>query len=99
MCEIFFLSLKEEWKQQLKVEIYKELKLAIDNYIDFYNYSRIRVKTKTPPCAQYFLTDQKKKKIEIMSYITHYLYNKHSVYLTKYIHFTNSAIFNIIFYI
>jgi len=65
MCEIFFLSLKEEWKQQLKVEIYKELKLAIDNYIDFYNYSRIRVKTKIPPCVQYFLTNQKNRDNEL----------------------------------
>jgi len=49
---------------------------VINQCIDFYNYSRIRVKTKTTPNIQYFSIDQK---------------NRDNVYLTKYILRSNSS--------
>ncbi|QGS51537.1 IS3 family transposase [Spiroplasma tabanidicola] len=63
MCETFFSSLKEEWKQQLKQNNFLDLEKSIDNYIEFYNYERIMVKHKTPPAYVYLKLTQNKKNV------------------------------------
>ncbi|AHB36159.1 putative transposase [Spiroplasma apis B31] len=85
MCETFFSSLKEEWKIKLKQDEFLKLKLAIDNYIEFYNYERIMIKHKSPPAYAYL--DFKLWKKILQTWLK-YSYKKHFVYLTKYIYHT-----------
>ncbi|WP_156006478.1 IS3 family transposase [Spiroplasma tabanidicola] len=60
MCETFF-SLKEEWKNKLKQNSFINLKKVIDNYVEFYNYTRIMFKHNEPPAYAYivFITNKK----------------------------------------
>ncbi|QBQ07816.1 IS3 family transposase [Spiroplasma gladiatoris] len=53
MCETFFSSLKEEWKTKLKQNSFINLKKVIDNYVEFYNYTRIMIKHNGPPAYAY----------------------------------------------
>ncbi|WP_422398401.1 IS3 family transposase [Spiroplasma endosymbiont of Cantharis rufa] len=48
MCEIFFSSLKEEGKKELKVNSFEKMESSISKHIHFYNYERIRVKSSNP---------------------------------------------------
>ena len=47
--ENFFGHLKEEYLRQFKQTTFKETKQLIDEYIHFYNYERIQLKTRQTP--------------------------------------------------
>lgn len=47
--ENFFSHLKEEALHQIKTPTYEEAKQVVDEYIHFYNYDRIQLKTKQTP--------------------------------------------------
>jgi putative transposase len=47
--ENFFSHLKEEAIRQFKLKTFQQAKEVIMNYIDFYNYERIQLKTKLTP--------------------------------------------------
>ena len=47
--ENFFSHLKEEYLRQFKKTTFKEMEQLIDEYIYFYNYERIQLKTKQTP--------------------------------------------------
>ena len=49
MAENFFGILKAECLRKHKPKTIREAKLLIDNYIYFYNYERIQLKTKLTP--------------------------------------------------
>lgn len=49
MAENFFSILKTECIYRHKLRTYEEASLLIDNYIHFYNYERIQLKTKLTP--------------------------------------------------
>jgi len=76
------IKIVEDWT--INQQSWKKL---AKKYIDFYNYSRIRAKPKHHHVLNIFLIDQKNRG---NSYITHYLYNEHKVYLnlTKFIHYS-----------
>jgi putative transposase len=47
--ENFFSHLKEEAIRQVKLKTFQQAQEVIDDYIDFYNYERIQLKTKLTP--------------------------------------------------
>ena len=47
--ENFFGHLKEEYLRQFKRTTFKETEQLIDEYIYFYNYERIQLKTRQTP--------------------------------------------------
>jgi transposase InsO family protein len=47
--ENFFGHLKEEALRHVKMPTFEEAKLIIDEYVDFFNYERIQLKTKQTP--------------------------------------------------
>ena len=47
--ENFFGQLKEEYLRQFKKTTFKEMEQLIDEYIYFYNYERIQLKTRQTP--------------------------------------------------
>jgi len=47
--ENFFGHLKEEYLRQFKQPTFKEMEQLIDEYIYFYNYERIQLKTRQTP--------------------------------------------------
>lgn len=49
LAENFFSILKTECIYRTKLETYEEARLLIDEYIHFYNYERIQLKTKLTP--------------------------------------------------
>ena len=49
MAENFFSILKTECVHRIKLHTYEEARLLIDEYIHFYNYERIQLKTKLTP--------------------------------------------------
>ena len=49
LAENFFSILKTECIYRAKFETYEEASLLIDEYIHFYNYERIQLKTKLTP--------------------------------------------------
>ncbi len=50
MCETFFSSLKTEWlKTEDKNKNYEFIKSKVYQYINYYNFKRIRIKTKSTP--------------------------------------------------
>lgn len=49
LAENFFSILKTECIYQAKLRTYEEARLLIDDYIHFYNYERIQLKTKLTP--------------------------------------------------
>ncbi len=50
MCETFFSSLKTEWLQKDdKTKNFEFIKNKINQYVEYYNFSRIRIKTKGTP--------------------------------------------------
>ncbi|MGH2582084.1 MAG: IS3 family transposase [Anaerolineales bacterium] len=49
VIENFFSHLKAEALRRMKLESLEQAKEAIDDYIDFYNYHRIQLKTKLTP--------------------------------------------------
>ena len=49
LAENFFSILKTECIYRSKLKSYEEARLLIDNYIHFYNYERIQLKTKLTP--------------------------------------------------
>ena len=49
LAENFFSILKTECIYRVKLQTYEEACLLIDNYIHFYNYERIQLKTKLIP--------------------------------------------------
>lgn len=49
LAENFFSILKTECIYRVKLQIYEEARLLIDEYIDFYNNQRIQLKTKLTP--------------------------------------------------
>ena len=49
LAENFFSILKTECIYQTKLRTYEEARLLIDDYIHFYNYERIQLKTKLTP--------------------------------------------------
>ena len=49
MAENFFSILKAECIHRIKLQTYAEARLLIDEYIHFYNYERIQLKTKLTP--------------------------------------------------
>jgi putative transposase len=49
MAENFFSILKAECIRRTKIKTFSEAKALIDNYIYFYNYERIQIKTKLTP--------------------------------------------------
>jgi putative transposase len=48
-CETFFSSLKTENLELRKARSFEEIKLIVDDYIEYYNYQRIVVKNKSTP--------------------------------------------------
>ena len=48
-AENFFSTLKSECVRRQKFATYDEARLAISDYINFYNYHRIQLKTKLTP--------------------------------------------------
>jgi putative transposase len=48
-CETFFSSLKTENPELRKARSFEEIKLIVDDYIEYYNYQRIVVKNKSTP--------------------------------------------------
>ncbi|QBQ07590.1 IS3 family transposase [Spiroplasma gladiatoris] len=87
MCETFFSSLKEEWKTKLKQNSFINLKKVINNYVEFYNYTRIMIKHNGPPAYVYIGFIPHKKILQI---ILKYSYKKtfcilEKVYLNIYI--------------
>ena len=49
LAENFFSILKTECIYRTKLKTYKEARLLIDEYIHFYNYERLQLKTKLTP--------------------------------------------------
>ena len=49
LAENFFSILKTECIYRAKLQTYEEARLLIDEYIYFYNYQRIQLKTKLTP--------------------------------------------------
>ncbi len=49
LAENFFSILKTECIYRQKLKTYEEARLLIDEYIYFYNYQRIQLKTKLTP--------------------------------------------------
>ena len=49
LAENFFLILKTECIYRIKLHTYEEARLLIDEYIHFYNYEKIQLKTKLTP--------------------------------------------------
>ena len=49
LAENFFSILKTECIYRTKLKTYEEARLLIDEYIYFYNYQRIQLKTKLTP--------------------------------------------------
>ena len=49
LAEKFFSILKTECIYRVKLQIYEEARLLIDEYIHFYNNQRIQLKTKLTP--------------------------------------------------
>lgn len=49
LAENFFSILKTECIYRAKLQTYEEARLLIDDYIYFYNYQRIQLKTKLTP--------------------------------------------------
>ena len=49
LAENFFSILKTECIYRQKLKTYEEARLLIDEYIHFYNYQRIQLKTKLTP--------------------------------------------------
>ena len=49
MAENFFSILKTECVHRIKLHTYEEARILIDEYIHFYNYERIQLKTKLTP--------------------------------------------------
>jgi transposase InsO family protein len=47
--ESFFSQLKEEYLRQLPLSSFEQMRQAIDDYIHFYNYERIQLKTRQTP--------------------------------------------------
>ncbi len=47
--ENFFGHLKEEALRQIKTPTYEEAKQVVEEYIHFYNYERIQLKTRQTP--------------------------------------------------
>jgi transposase InsO family protein len=47
--ENFFGHLKEEALRQIKTPTFEEAKQVVDDYIHFYNYERIQLKTRQTP--------------------------------------------------
>jgi transposase InsO family protein len=50
--ENFFSHLKEEYLRHLHNPSFEEARQAIEEYVDFYNYERIQLKTKQTPFQQ-----------------------------------------------
>lgn len=53
-CETFFSQLKTECKEVLVQKSFEKINELINNYINYYNFERIRVKDKRPPANSYF---------------------------------------------
>jgi len=49
MAENFFSILKTECTRRIKIKTFDEARKLIDNYIHFYNFERIQLKTKLTP--------------------------------------------------
>ena len=49
MAENFFSILKAECIHRMKLQTFEEARTIIDEYIHFYNYQRIQLKTKLTP--------------------------------------------------
>ncbi len=49
LAENFFSILKTECIYQVKLKIYEEARILINQYIDFYNNQHIQLKTKLTP--------------------------------------------------
>ncbi len=47
--ENFFSHLKEEWLRHISIQDFQEAVQVVDDYIHFYNYDRIQLKTKLTP--------------------------------------------------
>jgi len=52
LAENFFSILKSECINRIKLKAREEARLLIDEYIHFYNYERIQLKTKLTPLEQ-----------------------------------------------
>ncbi|WP_100679269.1 IS3 family transposase [Mesoplasma tabanidae] len=52
-CETFFSQLKTEEPEVLKQKDFNRIKEIIQNYINYYNFIRIRIKSKNPPAYNY----------------------------------------------
>ena len=49
LAENFFSILKTECIYRTKIETYEDARILIDEYMRFYNYERIQLKTKLTP--------------------------------------------------
>ncbi|AXK51757.1 putative transposase [Spiroplasma alleghenense] len=56
MCETFFSSLKSETPKLLLQSNFEDLVKMINEYINYYNYERVMLKHKGPPCYKYLKT-------------------------------------------